>query len=71
MVERVALHCSVVSICFLAYVRHRRWYLRLIECFSALSDAQLEDRLLLQIGLDRIGILLLFLIPSLALRMVS
>lgn len=65
------LHYSVVTVWFIVYVRHRGWYLRLIERLVGLSDAELEDRVVLLIGLYKIGILLFFLIPSLALRIVS
>lgn len=64
------LHYSVVTIWFIAYSRHRRWYRGMITRFFFLPDAATDKIICALIGLYKIGILLFFLIPSLALRLV-
>ncbi|MEX1315675.1 MAG: DUF6868 family protein [Synechococcaceae cyanobacterium] len=65
------LHYSVATIWFIAYRRHRRWYLALIERCFGLPMAELDDKVFLLLGIYKIGILLFFLIPSIALRLVT
>lgn len=65
------LHYSLVTVWFIAYSRHRGWYRRLIGRHFALSEAELEGRIFLLIGCYKIGIVLFFLIPSIALRIAS
>ncbi|MGB5135743.1 MAG: DUF6868 family protein [Prochlorococcaceae cyanobacterium] len=65
------LHYSVATIWFIAYRRHRRWYGGLIERLFGLSKAEVAEQVFLLLGLYKIGILLFFFIPSIALRIVS
>lgn len=65
------LHYSVVTIWFIVYSRHRRWYRGTITRFFSLTDAETDRIVFALIGIYKIGILLFFLIPSIALRLVS
>ena len=65
------LHYSVATIWFIAYRRHRCWYGGLIERLFGLSKAEVDEPVFLLLGIYKIGILLFFFIPSIALRIVS
>jgi len=65
------LHYSVATIWFIAYRRHRRWYRGLIERLFGLSKAEVDEKVFLLLGLYKIGILLFFLVPTIALRIAS
>jgi hypothetical protein len=65
------LHYSIVVIWFIAYSRHRRWYQNTIERIFSIPAAQLEIVLFALMGIYKIGILLFFLVPSIALRLIG
>lgn len=65
------LHYAVATIWFIAYRRHRRWYGGLIERLFGLSKAEVDEQVVLLLGIYKLGILLFFLVPCIALRIVS
>lgn len=61
----------MATIWFIAYRPHRGWYRGLIDRLFGLSKVDLDEQVFLLRGIYKIGILLFFLVPSVALRIVS
>ena len=67
----VVLNYSVLTLWFIYYIRHRGSYLAMISRFFLLDRNIIDNQIFLLMGLYKLSILLFFLIPCIALHLIS